>query len=81
MEEAKQQIKKNLAELQVYFGRADISTKGDFKGTKNQTNMKGGVSNFQFQEGREDTVFSPTEPWSPGIRNEHEMLGFHLHRF
>lgn len=22
-----------------------------------------------------------SEPWSPGQKNEHEILGFHLHRF
>lgn len=32
-------------------------------------------------QGREESRFLSSEPWSPGVRNEHEMLGFHVNRF
>lgn len=82
MEEERPHKLSDSAILQKCADKKAFSIHTDFKQRKDHNKMEeNGVLNICCQQKEETGMFLSSEPWSPGQRNEHEMLRFHLNRF
>ena len=77
----KQQMGKNLA-WPDGSAKKSWSNEAKFKRTVADDMTRENILDVSCcQRGREEPRIFDAEPWGQGVRNEHEMLNFHLHRF